>query len=78
MLKVSATQELARQLEATRAESTPLRAAHTRLRAGKLALAQEVATLTARDQTREARLTRLETTLTAGAARTVSASLDLK
>ena len=78
MLNVSATQELARKLAAQSAESTQLRAALTKLRAEKHALAQEVAALTARDQTREARLTRLETALDTKPARTVSASLDRK
>ena len=64
MLNVSATQELARQLEAKDAEIARL--------------AEKVAALEARDQTREARLTRLENALDQRPARTVSAALDLE
>ena len=71
MLNVSATQELTRKLDAQSAELT-------QLRTEKTALAQKLATLEARDQAREARLTRLETALDTKPARTVSASLDRK
>lgn len=64
MLNVSATQELARKLEAKDAEIT--------------ALTQKLASLEARDQAREARLTRLENALDDRPARTVRASFDLK
>ena len=78
MLNVSATQELSRKLEAKSAEFTQFRAELTKLRTEKTALAQKLATLEARDQAREARLTRLEAALDAKPARTVSASLGVK
>jgi len=56
MLNVSATQELARQVEAQKAELA-------RLRSEKNALARKVSLLEARDEAREARLIRLEKAL---------------
>jgi hypothetical protein len=71
MLNVSATQELARKLEAKDADFTKLSRENT-------ALASKVAALEARDAAREARLARLETALDAQSARSVRASLERK
>ena len=71
MLNVSATQELARKLEAKEAELNNLRAANA-------TLAEKLTALEARDAAREARLTRLESALDERPARAATASLELK
>lgn len=71
MLSGSARQELAKKLETREAELAHLRAANA-------ALAQKLAALEARDQSREARLTRLENALDDLPARAVRAALELK
>jgi hypothetical protein len=75
MLNVSATQELARKVDAQRSELTELRGELDKLRAEKATLASTVAELKARDQEREDRLARLESSLENVSARASYASL---
>lgn len=63
MLNVSATQELARKVEAQETELTELRAELAKLRTEKKTLASTVSELKERDDAREARLARLEASL---------------
>ena len=63
MLNVSATQELARKVEAQKSELTALRAELAKLRDEKESLASTVSELKARDDVREDRLARLENAL---------------
>jgi hypothetical protein len=69
MLNVSATQELARKLAAKDAELNQLRAANS-------ALGEKLAALEARDEAREARLAKLESSLENNQTYPVNASID--
>jgi hypothetical protein len=76
MLNVSATQELARQVDAQKSELTELRGELDKLRAEKAALAGTVAELKARDQEREDRLAQIESNLEKVSSRASYAALN--
>jgi hypothetical protein len=75
MLNVSATQELARKVTTQESELTELRAELARLRREKESLANTVSELKARDDAREDRLARIESSLKKSSAQTASTSL---
>lgn len=78
MLNVSATQELARKLEAKSGELNKIRGELAKLRREKAAVAQKLAALEARDAAREARLARLEAAAEAGLVRVSTAAVEVK
>jgi septal ring factor EnvC (AmiA/AmiB activator) len=76
MLNVSATQELARKVDAQQAELKKLEAKLGQQLAEKETLLKHLAALEARDQAREDRLARLESTLEKGSAQASYAALN--
>jgi hypothetical protein len=75
MLNVSATQELARKVDEQKGELTELHSELEKLRTEKESLANTVADLKARDQEREDRLARIESSLEKSSARLTAASV---